>query len=90
MKMVVAAQAIVMLALTVLSTAGESSPDTPPPWPLKFSVNITTNRTWRLLPPSHPVAGKMYYNWGLQALRVDHGAGNFESCMFSLDGRDAR
>jgi len=56
-----------------------------PPWPTKFSVNITTNHTWRVGHSDKPpfaVSGKVFYNWALQALRVDHGAGNFECRHF--------
>ena len=51
----------------------------PTDWPLEFSAEIQTNLTWRLTGEGgHPVRGKMFYKWSSRALRVDHGAGNFE------------
>ncbi len=78
-------------------TAGAAAPP-PAAWPTRFQANITTNHTWRRAGAAGPgarrrprdglaVRGRMYYDWtGRRALRVDHGAGNFECVHFYNSG----
>lgn len=61
----------------------------PTPWPVSFTMNVTTNLSLVLaavvLPadqPQSPVRAQLAYDWGQHAQRVDHAAGALECQQF--------
>jgi len=59
----------------------------PTPWPTGFTADIMTNLSWSDPYGDRSVDGTMWYEWDVQALRVQHGAGNLE-CIKFYDAHD--